>query len=194
MMPFKKSPLFLAIFLVFFSLLQAKFKVLPYDRIDRPKGVKFVPSKVKIMNLDLPPLERIKAQFDESDVQKYKKAHYDILHKHIIFIPIMNALEHILPFSYDEKFNEEIRAWATFLREPVKRVLVWNYVYELFSFALCTSVISQNKNGEMIHGRNLDYPFRKQIFYMLNEYHYYKNGKLLYKSDGIIGFVAVLSM
>lgn len=179
---------------IFAQIVLSKFKVLPYDRIDRLTGIPSRLSIPKIMNLDVEPLLRIRSQFKEIDVQKFKKAHSAILRKHIIIYPIIRALEHILTLSYDTRFNDEIRAWATFLREPVQRILVWNYIYELFSISFCTSIVSQNEKGKILHARNMDYPFRKEIPYVLYEAHYYKNEKFLYTSDGMIGIAGIISM
>ena len=55
-----------------------------------------------------------------------------------------------------------------------------NYVYEFLTF--CTSVIVRLPDGTIVHGRNLDFNFAKDMQSITYEAHYIKNGRLAFKA------------
>jgi len=57
-------------------------------------------------------------------------------------------------FSYEIK--QEIRSSALFTGRPIGDILFANLLYELEPY-VCTSIIVQDKDGNIMHGRNLDW-------------------------------------
>lgn len=51
-------------------------------------------------------------------------------------------------------FYEEMVGIATFSGMPLSLVTLYNIFYE--AFTLCTSIIAQDPEGHLYHGRNLD--------------------------------------
>ena len=66
-----------------------------------------------------------------------------------LFIPQGNAIDKV-PYPY----NEEITGIAEALDVPVGDILACNIFYELEKF--CTSIVTQDEQGNVYHGRNLD--------------------------------------
>jgi len=64
-------------------------------------------------------------------------------------------------------------------------------MYELGTF--CTSIICQDANGMIIHGRNLDWSMQPYLANMSIIGNFYKNGSLLFKSDMIVGYLGILT-
>jgi len=81
--------------------------------------------------------------------------------------------------AYGEMNNElfrELQGIAEITEIPVYEIMVSNFIYELF--AHCTSIISIDHNGEIIHGRNLDYPIFDSMRDDTYDAHFMKNGEL----------------
>ena len=54
-----------------------------------------------------------------------------------------------------EPYLSELKGIARAAALPLGEVTLYNIFYEVFT--VCTSVISQGKDGHMYHGRNLDF-------------------------------------
>jgi len=52
-------------------------------------------------------------------------------------------------------YQEELLGISDASGLGIEEVTIYNIFYELFTF--CTSIIIQNKQGEIYHGRNLDF-------------------------------------
>ena len=164
------------------------FTKLPIDR--RDELVEYFPVKVDL-DLDLPPKERFQKAFTQSQIDSFNDIQTQFLLRYPVFIPLFKSLERIFSLSYDEEFNSEVAAWSELIGVRVGRILVWNYLYELLH--MCTSIVTQSPIGKIFHGRNLDYPFTDlaaQLFYQGN---YYKNGKLLFTADAIVGISVIVT-
>ena len=141
------------------------------------------------INLDLDPYERWKAPTEHFKTQIL------ILHNTIMgYVPwfieglfwiaakIMEYRTQSLT-NYGELSNglfREIQGMADILEVPVHQVMVSNFIYELF--AHCTSVISIDHNGEIIHARNMDYPIFDSMRDDTYEADFYRNGELVFKA------------
>jgi N-acylethanolamine-hydrolysing acid amidase len=57
----------------------------------------------------------------------------------------------------------------------------------------CTGVLICTNEGKMLHGRNLDFPMWGHLANLLVHAEYYKGGKLVFRSDLIVGSVFALT-
>ena len=138
------------LFLVSLLILSALCTELPYQTfptfkvdLDLPESVRFVematalkPQIVKMMNDYLhlaPPFLR---NFFRDNEEAIKQKHMDIY--------------------------AEIVSIAEIVEIEIDLVLMLNYAFELHQ-ALCTSIIARTPNGNIIHGRNMDFGFADAV-------------------------------
>ena len=86
---------------------------------------------------------------------------------------------------------EEIAGMGPALGLDPEVLLMAQYVYEFSAF--CTSVIAYDKDGMIIHNRNLDFAFAPTMRNMTYEAHFMKGGKLLYKAAMFAGINGVMT-
>ena len=48
-------------------------------------------------------------------------------------------------------------------------------------------------NGNILHGRNLDFDFARYLSKLSANAEFYKNGKLLFKAEILVGFVSIIT-
>ncbi|KAK3538947.1 hypothetical protein QTP86_023550 [Hemibagrus guttatus] len=87
--------------------------------------------------------------------------------------PVVRALERFTPQPY----ADEIRSMAAFYGSDISDILLLNFAYEVSVF--CTSIVAQGTNGNIYHGRNLDYPHSVLKNVTINV-QFIKNGEVTY--------------
>lgn len=75
---------------------------------------------------------------------------------------------------------EEIQGMAHAIGAKESRLLLIQYVYELFAF--CTSTVAYDASGLIHHGRNLDFAFAESMRSAIYEAHFMKNRKTVFKA------------
>ncbi|KAM4582797.1 N-acylethanolamine-hydrolyzing acid amidase-like [Fundulus diaphanus] len=148
------------------------------------------PPPTVVINLDLDPelrwlplktvfdvdyLSRAAAQIIESIVPKWV---------HHAMTPVVASLEKYVPLPY----AGEIRGLASVLGGNLSDAIILNFAYEFSAF--CTSIVAQDKNGNVYHGRNLDYP-HPVLRNMTVNLVFQKNGKVAYVGTSFAGYVGL---
>uniref|UniRef100_A0A3Q2DD85 Acid ceramidase N-terminal domain-containing protein n=1 Tax=Cyprinodon variegatus TaxID=28743 RepID=A0A3Q2DD85_CYPVA len=131
--------------------------------LDDDPELRWLPLK-KVFDPDY--LSKAAAEIIESTVPKWV---------HQAVIPIVTSLEQYVPQPY----AGEIRGLRSVLGGNLSDAILLNFAYELTAF--CTSIVAQDKNGNIYHGRNLDYP-HAVLRNMTVNLHFQKNGKVKYQS------------
>mmetsp|Transcript_3216 Transcript_3216/g.3842 ORF Transcript_3216/g.3842 Transcript_3216/m.3842 type:complete len:378 (+) Transcript_3216:18-1151(+) len=141
------------------------------------------------INLDLNPFDRWREPTEKFIDQIH------VVHKTILsFIPwtvraifwvTVQIMEnrHSYPGTLGELTDTlymEFKGMANITGLPVYEVMATNFVYELLSH--CTSIISLDHDGDIIHARNNDYPIYKSLKDDTFEAHFHKNGELIFKA------------
>uniref|UniRef100_A0A674BTM5 Acid ceramidase n=1 Tax=Salmo trutta TaxID=8032 RepID=A0A674BTM5_SALTR len=179
--------------LVSLSVVSAQF-VPPYTEecqtgMYPPKGPTFKGSVTwYTIDLDLPPSERWKLIITD------KKAEVRVLH--VLFPLIVDTL----PYP----FNEEIKGIATSSGVPLGEVVLYNIFYEIFT--VCTSLVAEDSNGNLIHGRNMDFGLfmgwdMKNRSWLITEklkplvvnIDFQRRNKTVFKSTNFAGYVGMLT-
>lgn len=143
------------------------------------------------INLDLPPSERFK------EVVLDKKAGVKELKNSLVKtlrVPeyIVKALGYYEKMVYsDHDCYEELLGVAKYSELTFGEVFLVNFIYEIL--ASCTSIISVDPQGHIIHGRNLDYDFKDILVNLTVRFKFWKNGTLLYEGDGVAGFLGLVT-
>lgn len=116
-----------------------------------------VQAKRFAVNLDLPPQERwVKV------MQEYSKYTPTIIKDIQNFfpkplLPLIDQLALYLEKYFPAPYPDELRGIATGLNISVSDAVLLNMVYDFSAF--CTSIVAQDKQGNIFHARNLDYHF-----------------------------------
>uniref|UniRef100_T1J1P5 ceramidase n=1 Tax=Strigamia maritima TaxID=126957 RepID=T1J1P5_STRMM len=105
-----------------------------------------------------------------------------------------------LPYPY----SDEIKGISDATGIPLGEITLYNIFYELFS--VCTSIVAQDKNGQIYHGRNFDFGLflgwdtknktwtsTEILRRMVVNVDYQKNGKTAYQSMQLSGYVGVFT-
>mmetsp|Transcript_34478 Transcript_34478/g.31166 ORF Transcript_34478/g.31166 Transcript_34478/m.31166 type:complete len:130 (-) Transcript_34478:942-1331(-) len=129
------------------------------------------------MSLDDTPLERWR-----KPISDFKSQLHQVLRSYKFEVGLAFFRTTPLSFirSYDPVMAEEIIAIAELAALPPSDIFWINMIYELKTY--CTSIVYEDKDGKIIHGRNLDYDFKSISEKIMFQGNFYKNGTLLYKA------------
>lgn len=140
--------------------------------LDEPAEQRWAPL-MKIFDKDF--LKKAAAEVIDTTVPKW--VHYAIN-------PVVKALEKYVPQPY----AGEIRGMASFYQSDISDVILLNFAYEVSAF--CTSIVAQNSNGNIYHGRNLDYP-HDVLKNLTIDILFIKNGQVAYRGTSFAGYVGL---
>ena len=121
------------------------------------------PAPVYTVNLDLPPEERwasVMADYS-AVVQELMKGVFGFLPK--FAVEAANVIGDELEKFILDPYAGEIRGIAKYANVSVGEVLLANLLYELTAYRhaqgekTCTSIVAESSEGNIFHGRNLDY-------------------------------------
>mmetsp|Transcript_8137 Transcript_8137/g.12367 ORF Transcript_8137/g.12367 Transcript_8137/m.12367 type:complete len:393 (+) Transcript_8137:45-1223(+) len=111
---------------------------------------------------------------------------------------------------FPKEFSDEIGSLARFADISSADAVLYNVFYELFT--MCTSIVAQDDQNNVIHGRNLDFgifpafetnttdpdggiqwEMTELLRPLLVTVEFQRDGRLLYRSVHFVGYVGVLS-
>ncbi|KAL6467294.1 hypothetical protein MHYP_G00250980 [Metynnis hypsauchen] len=112
------------------------------------------------VDLDLAPSQRWKEVITDkkSDLVNMIQAIKDLANSFVPSGRLIDLVDRDLPFMVDTlpyPFNEEIKGIATASGVPLGEVVLFNIFYEVFT--VCTSLVAEGPDGNLIHARNLDF-------------------------------------
>lgn len=177
-------------FLFLLPLLLLPFSSLSFSSSSSSSPYSSSPSLYQV-DLDLPPSLRYQAI-----LQDHKEALVELYNAILDKFGVPSFLSSVVTwyaerFYHDQELLEEFRAVSEETGVNLGGVFLMNHLYEIF--ALCTSIVTQNSTGHIIHGRNLDYPFKEHLGNLSIKVEYLKNGKVLFVADTIAGFSGILT-
>lgn len=149
----------------------------------------FAPPTINI-SLDQDPELRWEPLSQYFDTEYLKNASADVIDStvpkwvHEAVKPVVLALEKYIPQPY----AGEIRGLAKHVGGSLSDSILLNFAYEVSAF--CTSIVTQDKNGNVYHGRNLDYPHPVLRNLTINV-NFLKNGKIAYQGTSFAGYVGL---
>nr|XP_060635363.1 N-acylethanolamine-hydrolyzing acid amidase [Anolis sagrei ordinatus] len=143
------------------------------------------------VSLDSPPEQRWDPVLKRFDPAFLRFAFARILQEsipkwvHAIIRPIAEEIVSCVP----QPFAGEI--WGLFkaLDLNVGDGLLLNLAYE--SSAFCTSIIAQDSNGTIYHGRNMDYAFVDILRNMTIDVNFLKDGQVKFRGTTFMGYVGL---
>jgi N-acylethanolamine-hydrolysing acid amidase len=114
-----------------------------------------VQAKRFTVDLDLPPQQRW-----VEIMHRYRQDTQIIMNDITSFfpkplLPLFERLALYLDDYFPAPFPDELRGVALGLNMSLSDVVILNILYDFSAF--CTSIVAQDKNGNIYHARNLDY-------------------------------------
>ncbi|XP_077384932.1 N-acylethanolamine-hydrolyzing acid amidase-like [Festucalex cinctus] len=150
----------------------------------------FTPPTIDI-NLDDDPHVRWVPILKAFDSDFLKKAAQEVIEStipkwlHEVLRSVIKVSEQfILPKPY----GEELRGMAAHFGSSLPDAIMLNFAYEATAF--CTSIVAQDKDGNIYHGRNLDYPYSVLRNLTVNVV-FRKKGKISYIGTTFAGYVGL---
>ncbi|EDL88611.1 N-acylsphingosine amidohydrolase (acid ceramidase)-like (predicted), isoform CRA_a [Rattus norvegicus] len=98
---------------------------------------------------------------------------------------IVQKVESFLP----QPFTSEIRGICDYLNLSLAEGVLVNLAYEASAF--CTSIVAQDSQGRIYHGRNLDYPFGNALRKLTADVQFVKNGQIVFTATTFVGYVGL---
>lgn len=98
---------------------------------------------------------------------------------------VVSKVESILP----QPFTDEIRGISNFFNVSLAEGILVNLAYEASAF--CTSIVAQDSQGHIYHGRNLDYPFGNALRKLTADVQFLKNGQIAFTGTTFVGYVGL---
>ncbi|KAM6220751.1 acid ceramidase [Rhynchocyon petersi] len=161
------------------------------------------------INLDLPPYKR----WHELMVDKAPALRVIVNSlKNVVnaFVPsgkIMQMVDQKLPGllgNLPSPFEEEIKGIADVTEIPLGEVISFNIFYEFFT--MCTSIITEDKKGHLLHGRNMDFGVflgwninnnswvvTEELKPLTVNLDFRRNNKTVFKASSFAGYVGMLT-
>uniref|UniRef100_A0A8C8ELH9 Acid ceramidase n=1 Tax=Oncorhynchus tshawytscha TaxID=74940 RepID=A0A8C8ELH9_ONCTS len=175
-----------------------------------PKGPTFKGSVTwYTIDLDLPPSERWKLIMTDkkSELVTLIQAIRDLANALVPSGKLIDLVDKDLPLIVNTlpyPFNEEIKGIATASGVPLGEVVLFNIFYEVFT--VCTSLVAEDSNGNLIHGRNMDFGLfmgwdMKNRSWLITEklkplvvnIDFQRGNKTVFKSTNFAGYVGMLT-
>ncbi|XP_066488279.1 N-acylethanolamine-hydrolyzing acid amidase [Tiliqua scincoides] len=103
--------------------------------------------------------------------------------------PVLEPLVEKLDYFVPQPFAGEIRGICKSVGMNVGDLILLNLAYE--STAFCTSIIAQDKNGNVYHGRNLDYAFQDILGKLTLDVDFLRNDKVVFRGTTFLGYVGL---
>ncbi|XP_048859118.1 N-acylethanolamine-hydrolyzing acid amidase-like [Brienomyrus brachyistius] len=151
----------------------------------------FAPPIVKV-SLDEPPKERWAPLMEVIDVSYFRTLPSLIIES---FVPswlhqairlVIETLEDYLPQDY----LSEIQGLASLSGTDSTDIILLNFGYEISAY--CTSIVAQDTNGRIYHGRNMDFPlFRDILRNVTVDILFMKDAKVAYRGTSYAGYVGL---
>ncbi|XP_063775975.1 N-acylethanolamine-hydrolyzing acid amidase isoform X2 [Pseudophryne corroboree] len=144
------------------------------------------------VSLDLPPVQRWEPVLRHYNYTYLRQA---MDHIFLTTLPkwvhaIIRPLAEVdLVFLVHEPYAGEIMSISRTLGVSVGDVVALNLCYEATAF--CTSIIAQDEEGNIYHGRNLDYPFVDLLKNLTVDLDFIRDGKIVYTGTTFLGYVGL---
>lgn len=138
----------------------------------------------------------------EADLKKLLEIFHSLIGKEAL--KYINMAMRILMAFLPQEYGDEIKGIATAVNMPLGEVVLYNVFYEFFT--ACTSVLAEDENGKMYHGRNMDFGLflgwdvknntwltSEILRKILVKVDFQKSGKTVYSAVTFAGYVGVMT-
>ncbi|CAF0930105.1 unnamed protein product [Rotaria sp. Silwood1] len=173
-----------------------------------PKPDRIVPTH--IVNLDSPPIEHW-----QEIATIYKPAIIDLvdyIKQFVLSISpelqfLVSLVDTKLPAMADTlpaPYGDEMKGISHATGIPLGEIVLYNVFYEIFT--LCTSIVAEDQNGNILHGRNLDFglllgwdmlnntwTLSEKLRPLITQVNFTRNGQVLFRTTSFAGYIGVIT-
>ncbi|XP_047572572.1 acid ceramidase [Lutra lutra] len=161
------------------------------------------------INLDLPPYKRWhELMVDKAPALRIiMNSLKDLVNAFVPSGKIMQIVDQKLPGllgNFPGPFEEEMKGIAAVTEIPLGEIISFNVFYEFFT--ICTSIITEDKEGHLLHGRNMDFGVflgwninnntwvvTEQLKPLTVNLDFQRNNKTVFKASSFAGYVGMLT-
>ncbi|KAG9335982.1 hypothetical protein JZ751_003381 [Albula glossodonta] len=161
------------------------------------------------VDLDLPPSKRWTGVISDkkADLVTMIQAIKDLADSFVPSGRLIELVDKDLPLivsTLPYPFNEEIKGIAKDSGVPLGEVVLFNIFYEVFT--VCTSLVAEDANGNLFHGRNLDFglfmgwdiknkswTITETLKPLVVNVDFQRNNRTVFKSTNFAGYVGMLT-
>ncbi|XP_077000460.1 acid ceramidase [Tamandua tetradactyla] len=161
------------------------------------------------INLDLPPYKRWHALMTEKApaVKILLKTLRDFSDAFVPSGKLMALVDQKLPDllgQLPDPFGKEIEGIAAVIDVPLGEIIAFNIFYEVFT--MCTSIVTEDKKGHLLHVRNMDFGLflgwninnnswviTEELKPLTVNLDFQRNNKTVFKSTSFAGYVGLLT-
>ena len=152
-----------------------------------------------VINLDSSPEERWKeVARDKKDLLNEIIALFMNISRPDVF-KMISILAAEINNEIPEPYLSEIAGFAENINSTIGEVVLFNVIYETTAYhrdegsKACTSIVATLSNGQIIHGRNFDYPLPAYFNSLAVVLDFQKGGKTVYKGTTFAGYFGLVT-
>lgn len=161
------------------------------------------------INLDLPPYKRWQELMAEkaSSLKIIVNSLKNVVNAFVPSGKILEIVDQKLPGllgNFPGPYEEEMRGIADVTGVPLGEIISFNIFYELFT--ICTSIITEDKQGHLLHARNMDFGVflgwninnnswvvTEELKPLTVNLDFRRNNKTVFKAASFAGYVGMLT-
>ncbi|KAM4802078.1 acid ceramidase [Urocitellus parryii] len=161
------------------------------------------------INLDLPPYKRWHELMTEkaSTLKILVNSMKNVVNAFVPSGKIVQLVDQKLPGLLDSlsgPFEEEMKGIADVTEIPLGEIISFNIFYEFFT--ICTSIITEDREGHLLHGRNMDFGVflgwnvnnntwvvTEELKPLTVNLDFQRNNKTVFKATSFAGYVGMLT-
>ncbi|KAJ8383476.1 hypothetical protein AAFF_G00220720 [Aldrovandia affinis] len=161
------------------------------------------------VDLDLPPSKRWTGVITDkkADLVIMIQAIKDLADSFVPSGKLIELVDKGLPLivsTLPSPFKEEIKGIATVSGVPLGEIVLFNIFYEVFT--VCTSLVAEDADGNLFHGRNLDFglfmgwdlknrswTITEKLKPLVVNLDFRRNNRTVFKSTNFAGYVGMLT-
>ncbi|XP_039268629.2 N-acylethanolamine-hydrolyzing acid amidase-like [Styela clava] len=162
-----------------------------------------LPAKRFKVNLDADPLERWEPVLKNFDVSLLRDVMDTLLKEYVKneeLIALAEVIAKDLERYFPHPYGDEIRGISNFYNMKLGDLVLENLAYDLsawnsnrFKGRACTSIVTVDENGGLIHARNLDYVLGDELRKITAEIEFHKSGETVFIGTTYVGYVGLLT-
>nr|XP_006821136.1 PREDICTED: N-acylethanolamine-hydrolyzing acid amidase-like [Saccoglossus kowalevskii] len=152
-----------------------------------------VPAPRYILNLDVAPEKRWNDIVSHWNLTKIHEELAYVMKEEIpeMLVPVVELLASDIDKYIPEPYSSEMVGVAKAMGIKLGDIVTLNLLYDIT--ASCTSIVAEDSNGQIWHGRNLDYTFTSILRNLTLTYDAQINGTTVFTASTFLGFVGVLT-
>ncbi|KAL3881916.1 hypothetical protein ACJMK2_028303 [Sinanodonta woodiana] len=108
-----------------------------------------------------------------------------------VLMPLVEKIGAAIDNYLQQPYAGELRGIAQALNCSLGDVVIANLIYDISAF--CTSIVSQDDQGQIWHSRNLDYNFGDMLRNLTVHVEFVSQGQIVYSAITYAGYIGILT-